>query len=110
MTERQKLSLNRPRRASEEMTPKSSPVYRKKVWVNPTPKKQVKKPKPQKRVEKPQPVVKVKIPKPPKPPKKRLPLAEAISQISLFWPALFPEHQLRPMKIGIRQAMWQEVN
>ncbi|UBX30987.1 hypothetical protein [Arsenophonus apicola] len=42
MTERQKLSLNRPRRASEEMTPKSSPVYRKKVWVNPTPIKQVK--------------------------------------------------------------------
>ncbi|HGJ5917792.1 ProQ/FINO family protein, partial [Arsenophonus nasoniae] len=118
MTERQKLSLNRPRRDFEEMTPKSSPVYQKKVWVNSAPKKQVKKPKPQKpvkavtqkRVEKPQPVVKVKIPKPPKPPKKRLPLAEAVSQISIFWPALFPEHQLRPMKIGIRQAMWQEVN
>ncbi|HGJ5890492.1 MAG TPA: ProQ/FINO family protein [Arsenophonus apicola] len=118
MTARQKLTLNRPRRASEETTPKSSPVYRKKVWVNPTPKKQVKKPKPQKpvkpvtqkRVEKPQPVVKVKIPKPPRQPKKRLPLDEAISQISLFWPALFPEQQLRPMKIGIRQAMWQEVN
>ncbi|HGJ5874081.1 MAG TPA: ProQ/FINO family protein [Arsenophonus apicola] len=117
MTERKKLTLNRPRRASEETTPKSSPVYRKKVWVNPTPKKQVKKPKPQKpvkpvtqkRVEKPQPVVKVKIPKPPQQPKKRLPLAEAISQISLFWPALFPEHQLRPMTIGTQQAMWQEV-
>jgi hypothetical protein len=117
MTERQKLTLNRPKRASEETTSKSSPVYRKKVWVNPAPKKQVKKPKPQKpvkpvtqkRVEKPQPVVKVKIPKPPKPPKKRLPLAEAISQISLFWPDLFPEHQLRPMTIGTQQAMWQEV-
>lgn len=117
MTERQKLSLNRPRRVYEEKTPKSSPVYRKKVWVNSAPKKQVKKPKPQKpvkpvtqkRVEKPQPVVKVKIPKPPKPPKKRLPLAEAISQISIFWPDLFPEHQLRPMKIGIQQDMWQEV-
>ncbi|HGJ5898899.1 ProQ/FINO family protein [Arsenophonus apicola] len=118
MTERQKLSLNRPRRASEETTPKSSPVYRKKVWVNPAPKKQVKKPKPQKpvkpvtpkRVEKPQPVTKVKIPKPPRQPKKRLPLEEAISQINIFWPALFPEHQLRPMKIGIQQDMWQEVN
>ncbi|WP_180558339.1 ProQ/FINO family protein [Arsenophonus endosymbiont of Apis mellifera] len=117
MTERQKLSLNRPRRVSEETTPKSSPVYRKKVWVNSAPKKQVKKPKPQKpvkpvtqkRVEKSQPVVKIKIPKPTKPPKKRLPLAEAISQISIFWPDLFPEHQLRPMKIGIQQDMWQEV-
>ncbi|HGJ5892071.1 MAG TPA: ProQ/FINO family protein [Arsenophonus apicola] len=118
MTERQKLTLNRPKWASEETTSKSSPMYRKKVWVNPTPQKQVKKPKlqkpvkpiTQKRVEKPQPVVKVKIPKPPQQPKKRLPLAEAISQISAFWPDLFPEQQLKPMKIGIRQAMWQEVN
>ncbi|MDR5614623.1 ProQ/FINO family protein [Arsenophonus sp.] len=53
--------------------------------------------------------MKVKIPKPPTPPKKRLPLEEAISQISAFWPNLFTEHQLRPMKIGIQQDMWQEV-
>ncbi|HGJ5900083.1 hypothetical protein [Arsenophonus apicola] len=84
--------------------------------MNSAPKKQAKKPKHQK-VAKQQPkksvvkqAVKVKIPKPPIPPKKRLPLAEAVSQISIFWPDLFPEHQLRPMKIGIQQDMWQEVN
>ncbi|PAV02441.1 hypothetical protein CBG25_10865 [Arsenophonus sp. ENCA] len=53
--------------------------------------------------------MKVKIPTPPIPPKKRLPLDEAISQITTFWPSLFPENQLRPMKIGIQQDMWQEV-
>lgn len=117
MSERQKLSLNRSKRASEETTPKYSPVYRKKHWVNPTPPKQVKKPKPQKvakqqskkLVEKPKQEVKVKTPKPPTPSKKRLPLEEAISQITTFWPYLFPAGQLCPMKIGIQQDMWQAV-
>ncbi|HGJ5878502.1 MAG TPA: ProQ/FINO family protein [Arsenophonus nasoniae] len=117
MTERQKLTLNRPKKASSEEQTSSTPVYGKKVWVNATPKKQVKKPKPQKVakqqpkkvVEKPKQEVKVKIPKPLTPPKKRLPLEEAISQITTFWPNLFPENQLRPMKIGIQQDMWQEV-
>ncbi|HGJ5883751.1 ProQ/FINO family protein [Arsenophonus sp.] len=117
MTERQKLTLNRPRKASREEQTSSTSVYGKKVWVNPAPKKQAKKPKPQK-VAKQQPKkvvkkskqeVKVKIPKPPTLPKKRLPLEEAISQITTFWPNLFPENQLRPMKIGIQQDMWQEV-
>ncbi|WP_290606823.1 hypothetical protein [Arsenophonus sp. ENCA] len=88
MTERQKLSLNRPRKASQEERPQSNSVYRKKVWVNPTPKKQAKKPhpskvtkqQPKKPVVKPKQEVKVKIPKPPIPPKKRLPLEEAILQ------------------------------
>ncbi|HGJ5877837.1 MAG TPA: ProQ/FINO family protein, partial [Arsenophonus nasoniae] len=117
MTERQKLSLNRPRKASQEEQTSSTPVYGKKVWVNPAPKKQAKKTKPQKvakqqpkkLVEKPKEAVKVKIPKPPIPPKKRLPLDEAISQISTFWPNLFPNGKLCPMKIGIQQDMWQEV-
>ncbi|WP_119712668.1 hypothetical protein [Arsenophonus endosymbiont of Aleurodicus floccissimus] len=81
--------------------------------MNPAPKKQVKKPKPQKvvkhqsrkTVEKPKQEVKIEIPKPPIPPKKRLPLEEAISKISNFWPELFPEHQLRPIKTGIQQDM-----
>lgn len=117
MTERQKLSLNRPRKASPEEQTSSTSVYGKKVWVNPAPKKQAKKPhppkvakkQPKKSVVKPKQAVKVKIPKPPIPPKKRLPLNEAISQITTFWPNLFPENQLRPMKIGIQQDMWQEV-
>ncbi|WP_334472957.1 ProQ/FINO family protein [Arsenophonus sp. PmNCSU2021_1] len=117
MTERKKLSLNRPSKASQEELPQSNSVYRKKVWVNATPKKQTKKPKPQKVVKqqpkktvvKPKQEVKVKIPKPPTPPKKRLPLEEAISQITTFWPNLFPNGKLCPMKIGIQQDMWQEV-
>ncbi|QBY46620.1 ProQ/FINO family protein (plasmid) [Arsenophonus nasoniae] len=117
MTERQKLTLNRPKKASPEEQTSSTSVYGKKVWVNPARKKQAKKPKPQKvvkqqpkkLVEKPKQEVKVKIPKPPTPPKKRLPLDEAISQITTFWPNLFPENQLRPMKVGIQQDMWQEV-
>ncbi|WP_334472329.1 ProQ/FINO family protein [Arsenophonus sp. PmNCSU2021_1] len=117
MTKRQKLSLNRPRKASQEEQPQSNPVYGKKVWVNATPKKHAKKPhppkvakqQPKKSVVKPKQAVKVKIPKPPTPPKKRLLLDEAISQISTFWPYLFPDGKLCPMKIGIQQDMWQEV-
>ncbi|HGJ5856708.1 ProQ/FINO family protein (plasmid) [Arsenophonus nasoniae] len=117
MTERKKLTLNRHRKASQEGQTSSTSVYGKKVWVNPTPKKQVKKTKPKKVakqqpkkvVERPKQAVKVKTPKPPTPPKKRLPLDEAISQITTFWPYLFPDSELRPMKIGIQQDMWQEV-
>ncbi|WGM09040.1 ProQ/FINO family protein [Arsenophonus nasoniae] len=116
MTERQKLTLNRPRKASQEEQPSSTPVYGKKVLVNAAPTKtgkkthppKVAKPQP-KKVEKPKQIVKVKIPKPSIPPKKRLPLDEAISQITTFWPYLFPDGKLCPMKIGIQQDMWQEV-
>ncbi|MDR5617885.1 hypothetical protein [Arsenophonus sp.] len=115
MTERKKLTLNRPRKASPEEHTSSTPVYGKKVWVNAAPKKQAKKPhspkvakqQSKKVVEKPKQAVKVKIPKPPIPPKKRLPLEEAISQISAFWPNLFSDGKLCPMKIGIQQDMWQ---
>ncbi|HGJ5866049.1 MAG TPA: ProQ/FINO family protein [Arsenophonus nasoniae] len=117
MTERKKLTLNLPRKASREEQTSSTSVYGKKVWVNAAPKKQLKKPKPKKVAKqqpkkpavKPKQAVKVKIPKPPIPPKKRLPLEEAISQITTFWPYLFPDGKLCPMKIGIQQDMWQEV-
>ncbi|QBY46256.1 ProQ/FINO family protein (plasmid) [Arsenophonus nasoniae] len=117
MTERKKLTLNCPRKASQEEQTSSAPVYGKKVLVNAAPKKQAKKPhppkvvkqQPKKVVEKSKQAVKVKTPKPPTPPKKRLPLEEAISQITTFWPNLFPDSGLRPMKIGIQQDMWQEV-
>ncbi|PAU99244.1 hypothetical protein CBG25_20235 [Arsenophonus sp. ENCA] len=117
MTERKKLSLNHPRKASQEEQNSSNPVYRKKVWVNAAPKKQAKKtyePKvvkqqPKKPVVKPKQEAKVKIPTLQTPPKKRLPLNEAISQIRTFWPYLFPDGKLCPMKIGIQQDMWQEV-
>ncbi|MDR5611474.1 MAG: hypothetical protein RAM36_00020 [Arsenophonus sp.] len=84
MTERKKLSLNRPRKASPEEQTSSTYVYGKKVWVNTAPKKQAKKQQPNKSVVKPKQAVKVKTPKPPTPPKKRLPLDETISQITTF--------------------------
>ncbi|EUD07541.1 ProQ/FINO family protein [Providencia alcalifaciens] len=42
---------------------------------------------------------------PPTPPKKHLPLEEAIANISAYWPLLFPNGQLRPMAIGTREAL-----
>lgn len=42
---------------------------------------------------------------PPTPPKKHLPLEEAITNISAYWPHLFPNGQLRPMAVGTREAL-----
>ncbi|MGF7540225.1 ProQ/FINO family protein [Providencia rettgeri] len=42
---------------------------------------------------------------PPTPPKKHLPLEEAIANISAYWPHLFPSGQIRPMAVGIREAL-----
>ncbi|MEX9691092.1 ProQ/FINO family protein [Providencia rettgeri] len=42
---------------------------------------------------------------PPTPPKKHLPLEEAIANISAYWPLLFPNGQLRPMAIGTREVL-----
>ncbi|MEQ5149742.1 ProQ/FINO family protein [Providencia stuartii] len=42
---------------------------------------------------------------PPTPPKKHLPLEEAIANISEYWPQLFPNGQLRPMAVGTREAL-----
>lgn len=68
MAERKKLTLNRPRKASQGEQTSSTPVYGKKVWENAAPKKQTKKlhpPKvakqqPKKSVVKPKQEVKVK--------------------------------------------------
>ncbi|UQZ14168.1 MULTISPECIES: ProQ/FINO family protein [Providencia] len=42
---------------------------------------------------------------PPTPPKKHLPLEDAIANISEYWPQLFPNGQLRPMAVGTREAL-----
>lgn len=64
---------------------------------------------PKKPVVKSKQEAKVKISTLPTPPKKRLPSNEAISQIRTFWPYLFHDGKLCPMKIGIQQDMWLEV-
>ncbi|MBI6194810.1 ProQ/FINO family protein [Providencia rettgeri] len=44
----------------------------------------------------------------PTPPKKHLPLEEAIANISAYWPQLFPNGQLRPMAVGTREALFAD--
>ncbi|UEK61644.1 MULTISPECIES: ProQ/FINO family protein [Providencia] len=39
------------------------------------------------------------------PPKKHLPLEEAIANLAEYWPQLFPNGQLRPMAVGTREAL-----
>ncbi|HHR6225320.1 TPA: ProQ/FINO family protein [Providencia alcalifaciens] len=45
---------------------------------------------------------------PPTPLKKHMPLEEAISTLSEYWPTLFPNGQLRPMAIGMREALFAD--
>ncbi|MEX9217039.1 ProQ/FINO family protein [Providencia rettgeri] len=45
---------------------------------------------------------------PPTPPKKHLPLEEAIANLSAYWPQLFPDGQLRPMAVGTREALFAD--
>lgn len=45
---------------------------------------------------------------PPTPPKKHLPLEEAIANLSEYWPQLFPNGQLRPMAVGTREALFAD--
>ncbi|EMB8480643.1 conjugal transfer protein [Providencia rettgeri] len=45
---------------------------------------------------------------PPTPPKQHLPLEEAITNLSEHWPHLFPEGQLRPMAVGIRESLFAD--
>ncbi|HHR5829467.1 TPA: ProQ/FINO family protein [Providencia alcalifaciens] len=45
---------------------------------------------------------------PPTPPKKHMPLEEAIAVLSEYWPTLFPNGQLRPMAIGTREALFAD--
>ncbi|WP_323085116.1 ProQ/FINO family protein [Providencia alcalifaciens] len=45
---------------------------------------------------------------PPTPPKQHLLLEEAITNISEYWPHLFPEGQLRPMAVGTRETLFAD--
>lgn len=45
---------------------------------------------------------------PPTPPKQHLPLEVAIANLSEYWPHLFPNGQLRPMAVGIREALFAD--
>lgn len=45
---------------------------------------------------------------PPTPPKQHLPLEVAIANLSEYWPQLFPNGQLRPMAVGIREALFAD--
>ncbi|NIG84210.1 conjugal transfer protein [Lactobacillus casei] len=42
---------------------------------------------------------------PPTPPKQHLSLEVAIANLSEYWPHLFPNGQLRPMAVGIRETL-----
>lgn len=72
--------------------------------------KPVKSPVPEKKPKAPNPanVKKEKIPVPPTPPKKRMNIIEALSVIVGYWPALFPDGQLRPMKIGLKEDLLRD--
>ncbi|WP_262417067.1 ProQ/FINO family protein [Providencia rettgeri] len=115
--ERKKLTLKRA--TTENVAESTEPVIqrrRKQVVVN-TPRKPHKPAKtaptqPTKKVTPPpakkQKAVVIPLEKkviPPTPPKKHLPLEEAITNISEYWPQLFPNEQLRPMAVGTREAL-----
>ena len=88
-------------------------------WVNKSgsysvnaiaPKKQTpKSPKKVKTKQPPQPKKKVVVKKPKgpshTPPKERLPLEEAILELTKYWPQLFPEGQVRPMQVGLKKKL-----
>lgn len=44
----------------------------------------------------------------PKKPKKHLPLSEAIALMTTYWPDLFPDGVLRPMKVGLREDLFED--
>ena len=46
-----------------------------------------------------------KVPVPPTPPKKRMNIIEVPGIITRYWPELFPDGQLRPMKIGLKDDL-----
>lgn len=53
-------------------------------------------------------IKKEKIPVPPTPPKKRMNIIEALGVITRYWPDLFPDGQLRPMKIGLKEELLKD--
>lgn len=44
----------------------------------------------------------------PKKPKKHLPLSDAITLITTHWPDIFPDGTLRPMKVGLREDLFDD--
>ena len=70
--------------------------------VQSTPLKKVKSP------GKPVEVPKEKKTIPPTPAKEHLPLDTAIAEISTYWPNLFPNKQVRPMAIGLRETLLED--
>lgn len=104
-------------KAAEQEKSKDSaipPVFRRKqrIDVVPRPKKNkaapaVKPPAPVKKtkVPEPPPVKPEKVQVPPTPPKKRMNIIEALGIITRYWPELFPDGQLRPMKIGLKEDL-----
>lgn len=118
--ERKTLTLKRPSTTEQPDSP-STPVVmarRKQVVINTTrrppkpanvsPTKNVvlKKAKPPVKLDE---VLNEKKVVPPTPPKKHLPLDEAMAEISAYWPDLFPSGQLRPMAIGLRDTLLQDI-
>ncbi|HAT1515627.1 TPA: conjugal transfer protein [Morganella morganii] len=118
-TSRPVLTLNRKPKAESEKSKETpiQPVFRRKQRIDavPRPKKNkaapaVKPPAPVKKtkVSEPPAVKPEKVPVPPTPPKKRMNIIEALGIITRYWPELFPDGQLRPMKNGLREDLFQD--
>ncbi|HED3891761.1 TPA: conjugal transfer protein [Morganella morganii] len=115
-TSRPVLTLNRKPKAEPEKSKDTpiQPMFRRKQRIDavPRPKKNkaapaAKLPAPVKKAKKPEPpaVKPEKVPVPPTPPKKRMNIIEALGIITRYWPELFPDGQLRPMKIGLKEDL-----
>lgn len=118
-TSRPVLTLNRKPKAEAEKNKDTpiQPVFRRKQRIDavPRPKKNkaapaVKPPTPVKKTKVPEPpaVKPERVPVPPTPPKKRMNIIEALGIITRYWPELFPDGQLRPMKIGLKEDLLQD--
>lgn len=115
-TSRPVLTLNRKPKAEPEKSkdPPIQPVFRRKQRIDavPRPKKNkaapaAKPPVPVKKTKVPEPhaVKPEKVPVPPTPPKKRMNIIDVLGIITRYWPKLFPDGQLRPMKIGLKEDL-----
>lgn len=126
MTERSRpvLTLKRKPQANAAEPEKSKdttipPVFRRKQRIDVVPRPKKKKVSPVTAVKPPAPAKKAKVPKPsavkpekvpvpPTPPKKRMNIIEALGIITRYWPELFPDGQLRPMKIGLKEDLLRD--
>ncbi|ETT05692.1 ProQ/FINO family protein, partial [Providencia alcalifaciens F90-2004] len=118
--ERKTLTLKRPSTEKNKTEDSSSQIIqrrRKQVIINTqrkpnklpktTPPSPQKTPSPTKKAQAVVVPVKKKV-IPPTPPKQHMPLEEAIAVLSEYWPALFPNGQLRPMAIGTREVLFAD--